>query len=175
MYRCENIMKAECKELILSNCDAGEDSWKSLGQQYWTARRSNESILKESIPEYSSEGLMLKLKPQYFGRLMRRADSLAKPPMLGKTEGRIRRSNRGWNSWVASLTQWTWVCANSVRQWRMRKSAAAKLELQSQSWLSNRATTDKEELQGREISRNRKEPVHRQWFLREWLKVTECG
>ena len=143
MYRCENIMKAECKELILSNCDAGEDSWKSLGQQYWTARRSNESILKESIPEYSSEGLMLKLKPQYFGRLMRRADSLAKPPMLGKTEGRIRRSNRGWNSWVASLTQWTWVCANSKRWWRTGKPGM--LQSRGSKWVGHDLASEQQE------------------------------
>ena len=60
----------------------------------WTARRSNQSILKEINPEYSLEGLMLKLKPQYFGHLMRRADSLEKTLMLGKIEGRRRRGHR---------------------------------------------------------------------------------
>ena len=60
----------------------------------WTARRSNQSILKEISPEYSLEGLMLKLKLQYFGHLMRRADSLEKTLMLGKTEGRRRRDER---------------------------------------------------------------------------------
>ena len=57
----------------------------------WTARRSNQSILKEISPEYLLEGLMLKLKVQYFGHLMRRTDSLEKTPMLGKIEGRRRR------------------------------------------------------------------------------------
>ena len=66
--------------------------WKRLLRVPWTARRSNQSILKEIIPEYSLEGLMLKLKLQYFGHLMRRADSLEKTLMLGKTEGRRRRS-----------------------------------------------------------------------------------
>ena len=61
----------------------------------WTATRSNQSILKEITPEYSLEGLMLKLKPQYFGHLMRRADSLEKTLMLGKTEGRRRRGDKG--------------------------------------------------------------------------------
>ena len=60
----------------------------------WTTRRSNQSILKEINPEYSSEGLMLKLKPQYFGHLMQRADSLVKTLMLGKTEGRRRGQQR---------------------------------------------------------------------------------
>ena len=63
----------------------------------WTARRSNQSILKEISPEYSLEGLMLKLKPQYFGHLMRRTDSLEKTLMLGKIEGRRRgRQRMGW-------------------------------------------------------------------------------
>ena len=60
----------------------------------WTARRSNQSILKENSPEYSLEGLMLKLKLQYFGHLMQRADSLEKSLMLGKTEGRRRRGRQ---------------------------------------------------------------------------------
>ena len=74
----------------------------------WTARRSNQSILKEINPEYSLEGLMLKLKLQYFGYLMRRADSLEKTLMLGKTEGRRRRGlqrMRWWNG----ITKWVHV------------------------------------------------------------------
>ena len=74
---------------MLSNCDAGEDL-----RVPWTARRSNQSILKETNPEYSLEGLMLKLKLQYFGHLMQRADSLEKTLMLGKIEGK----RRGWQS-----------------------------------------------------------------------------
>ena len=74
------------EELMHLNC-AGEDSWQSFG----TAWRSNQSILKEINPEYSLEGLMLKLKLQYFGHLMRRGDSLEKTLMLGKIEDRRRR------------------------------------------------------------------------------------
>ena len=73
--------------------------WRRLLRVPWTARRSNQCILKEM------EGLMLKLKLQYFGHLMRRSDSLEKTLMLGKIEG----DNRGWDGWMASLTQWTWV------------------------------------------------------------------
>ena len=73
----------------------------------WTARRSNQSILKEISPECSWEGMMLKLKLQYFGHLMRRAGSFKKTLMLGKIEGRRRRDNRGCEGWMASLTQWT--------------------------------------------------------------------
>ena len=73
----------------------------------WTARRSNQSILKDISPECSWEGMMLKLKLQYFGHLMRRAGSFKKTLMLGKIEGRRRRDNRGCEGWMASLTQWT--------------------------------------------------------------------
>ena len=69
----------------------------------WAARRSNQSILKEINPEYSFEGLMLKLKLQYFGHLMRRADSLEKPLMLGKIEGRWRRGHQRMR-WLDGIT-----------------------------------------------------------------------
>ena len=73
----------------------------------WTARRSNQSILKEIDPEYSLKGLMLKLKFLYFGHLMGRTDSLEKTPMLGKIEGRRRREQQRANVFMSSLTQWT--------------------------------------------------------------------
>ena len=75
------------KELILSDCGAG----KTLLRVPWTARRSNQSVLKEINPEYSLEVLMLKLKLQYSGHLMRRANSLEMTPMLGKIEAKRRR------------------------------------------------------------------------------------
>ena len=84
------IKKAECQTL-----DAFELwCWRKLLRVPWTARRSNQSILKEISPEYSLEGLIMKLKLQYFGRLMRRADSLEKTLMLGRTEGRRRRGRQ---------------------------------------------------------------------------------
>ena len=89
MYPCESltIKKAENQRT-----DAFELwSWRRLFRVPWTARRSNQSILKEVSPEYSLEGLMLKLKLQYFGHLMGRADSFEKTLMLGNTEGRRRR------------------------------------------------------------------------------------
>ena len=88
MYGCESwtIKKTEFKELMLSNCGAGEDL-----RVPWTARRSNQSTLVEIDPEYSLEGLMLKLKLQYYDNLMQSADSLEKTLMLGKIEGRRRR------------------------------------------------------------------------------------
>ena len=69
--------------------------WRRLLRVPWTARRSNQSILKEITPEYSLEGLMLKPKLQYFGQLMQRADSFEKTLMLGKIEGRRRKDDRG--------------------------------------------------------------------------------
>ena len=77
------------EELMLLNCGAGEDL-----RVPWTVRRSNQSILKEINPEYSLEGLMLKLELKYFGHLMRRANSLEKTLMLGKIEGRRRRGQQ---------------------------------------------------------------------------------
>ena len=87
----------------------------------WTARRSNQSILKEVNPEYSLEGLTLKLKPHYTGHLMWRADSLEKSLMLAEFEGRGRGGDWGWDGWMASLTQQTWAWANSGREWRTGK------------------------------------------------------
>ena len=99
MYRCESwtMKKAEHQRI-----DAFELwLWRRLLRGPWTARRSNQSILKEISPEYSLEGLMLKLKLQYFGHLMRRADSFEKTLMLGKIEGRRRRGTEdemvGWH------------------------------------------------------------------------------
>ena len=89
MYRCESqtIKKAEHQRI-----DAFELwCWRRLLRLPWTARRSNQSILKEISPEYSLKGLMLKLKLQYFGYLMQRTDSLEKTPVLGKIEGGRRR------------------------------------------------------------------------------------
>ena len=92
MYGCESwtIKKAECQRI-----DAFELwCWRRLLRVSWTARRSNQSILKETSYDYSLEGLMLKLKLQYFGHLMWRTDSLEKTLMLGKTEGRRRRGQQ---------------------------------------------------------------------------------
>ena len=105
MYGCESwtIKKAEHQRI-----DAFElRCWRRLLRVPWTAWRSNQSILKEISPEYSLEVLMLRLKVQYFGHLMRRTDTLEKTLMLGKIESRRRRCDRGRDGWMASLTQWT--------------------------------------------------------------------
>ena len=114
MYGCESwtIKKAEGRRIDTFELWC----WRRLSSVPWTARRSNQSILKEINPEYSLEGLRLKLKLQFFGHLMGRTDSLEKTLMLGKIEGG-RRDDRGWDGWMASPTQWTWVWANSGRWW----------------------------------------------------------
>jgi len=90
--------RLSAKELMLLNCGAGEDL-----RVPWTARRSNQSFPKEINPEYSLEGLMLKLKLQYFGHLMQIANSLEKTLMLGKTEGRRRRGQQRMR-WLDGIT-----------------------------------------------------------------------
>ena len=86
-YKTWTIKKAECQRIDAFKLWC----WRGLLRVPWTARRSNQSILKEVNPEYSLEGLMFKLKLQYFGHLMQRADSFEKTLMLGKIEGRRRR------------------------------------------------------------------------------------
>ena len=128
MYECESwtIKKAEPQRI-----DAFElRCWRRLLRVPWTARRSNQSILKEINPEYSLEGLMLKLKLQYFGHLMWRANSLEKTPLLGKIEGR-RRKGRQRMRWLDGITDsWTWVWVSSGSWWWTGKPDM----LQSMGW-----------------------------------------
>ena len=112
MYGCESwtVKKAECRRI-----DAFELwCWRRLLRVPWTVRRSNQSILKEISPGCLLEGLMLKLKLQYFGHLMQRVDSLEKTLGLGAGgEG----DDRGLDGWMASPTRWTWVWVNSGSWW----------------------------------------------------------
>ena len=98
--------------------------WRRLLRVPWTTRSSNHSILKDISPEYSLEGLMLRLKLQYFGHLMQRFDSFGKTLVLGKMKAEGVGDDRGWDGWMASLTQWTWVWAISSRWWRIGKRVA---------------------------------------------------
>ena len=108
--------KLSAKELMPSNCDVGEDL-----KVPWTARRSNQSILREINPEYSLEGLMLKLKLQYFGHLMQTADLLEKSLMLGKTEGRWRRGHH--RRWLEDITDT--MDMNLGKLWEMMRGREA--------------------------------------------------
>ena len=91
--------------------------WRRLLRVPWTARRSNQSILKEISPGISLEGMMLKLKLQYFGHLMRRVDSLEKTWCWAGLGAGGEGDARGWDGWMASLTRWTWVWVNSGSWW----------------------------------------------------------
>ena len=136
MYRCENwnIKKAECQRI-----DAFELWWIRLFRVPWTARRSNQSILKEINPEYSLEGLMLKLKLQYFGNLMWRTDLLQKTLMLVRLKAGEEGDNRGWDNWMASPTQRTSVWASSS-SWLWTGKAGMLQSIGSQSVKHNQAT-----------------------------------
>ena len=126
MYACESwtIKKVEHRRI-----DAFELwCWRRLLRIPWTARRPNQSILKEISLGYSLEGLMLKLKLQYLGHLMLRTNSLEKTLMLAKIEGG-RKRGRQRMKWMASLNRWTW----RTGAWRAAVHEVAK----SRTWLSN--------------------------------------
>ena len=121
----------------LLNCGC----WRGLLRVPWTARRSNQLVLKEINLEYSLEGLTQKLKLQYSAHLMWRADSLKRPWCWEKLKAGGEGDDRGWDEWMASPTQWTWVWASPRRWWRTGKLGVLQsMGSQSQTWPSNGAT-----------------------------------
>ena len=141
MYGCESwtIKKAESQRINAFELWC----WRRLLRVPSTTRRSHQSFLKEISPEYSLEGLMLKL--QYFGHLMQRTDSLENSLMLGKTEGRRRKDNRGWEGWMVSPTQWTWVWTSSGSWWWTEKSGVLRsmgLQTAGHDWATELIETE---------------------------------
>ena len=129
LYICPN------EELMLLNCGAGEDSWTGIP---WTARRSNQSILKETSPGCSLEGLMLRLKLQYFGHLIRRADSLEKTLMLGGIGGRRNRGRQRMR-WLDGITDSMHMSLGELQSWWWtgRPGVLRFGVTKSRTWLSN--------------------------------------
>ena len=119
IYGCESwtVEKAEHRRIDAFKLWC----WRRLLRVPWTARRFNQSILKEISPGYSLEGLILKLKLQYFGHLIWRVDSLEKTLMLGGIGAGGQGDDWGWDGWMASPTQWTWVWVNSGSWWWTRR------------------------------------------------------
>ena len=138
MYGCEiwTIKKTECWRIDVF----GLWCWRGLLRVPWTARRSNQSILKEISPGCSLVGLMVQLKLQYFSHLMQRADSFEKTLMLGEwLKAGGDGDDRGWDSWIASLTQWIWVWVNSElvmdkEAWHAAVHGVAKSRTQLSDW-----------------------------------------
>ena len=113
--------------------------WRRLLRISWAARRSNQSIQKEIDPEYSLEGLMLKLKLQYFGHLMQKATNYKRPWSWERLKAGGKGDNRRWDGWMASLTQWAWVWVSSRRWWRSGKSGVLQsmgLQRVGQNWVT---------------------------------------
>ena len=136
MYGCESrtIKKAEHQRIGAFELWC----WRRLLRVSWTWSRSNQSILKEINHEYSLEGLMLKLKLQYFSHLIEELTHWKRPWCWERLTAGGEGGNRGQDCWVASLTQWTWVWASSRSRWWARKPGLLQsMGLQSQTRLSN--------------------------------------
>ena len=135
MYRCENwtIKKAECQRMDAFKLWC----WRRLLKVPWTARTSNQSIIKEFNPEYSLDGLMLKLKLQYFGHLMWRTDSLEKTPMLAGKDWRQEEKGMtevGWHHWLSAQEFELWEMVKDREAWRAAFHGVGVRHVQLSDW-----------------------------------------
>ena len=181
MHGCESwtVKKAEGQRI-----DAFE-LWclRRLLRVPWTARRSNQSILKEISPGCSLEGLRLRLKLQYFGHLMRTVDSLGKTLGWEGLRARGEGDDRGWDGWMASPTRWTWVWVNSGSQWwpgRPRVPQFMGSQKVGHDWVTELNWTElmvhiiKPLILGKTASRRRTEQQRMRWLdNHHWFTVHE--
>ena len=137
---------------MLLNCGVAEDL-----RVPQTARRSNHSILKEITPDYSLEGLMLKPKLQYFGHWCEGPAVWKRPWCWERLKAGRERGDRGWDDWMASLTQWTWVWANSRRYWRTGKAGA--FQSMGSQRVGHDLVTEQQQISNRKI---------KSWWKNEW-------
>ena len=155
--------------------------WRRLLRVPWTARRSSQSILNEISLECSLEGLILKLKLQYFGHLMWRADSLEKDPEWERLKARGEGDDRGWGGWMASLTRWTWVWVSARSWWWTRRPGVLRFmgsQRVRHDWATEQQQIGWESIQSSTLRCENKDTVDWGWVCQwkeKWHGLSWCS